>query len=132
MTSTTTPSGSRDAEGVRRASTVAVLGFVLAVVALGWLVRMEFRGSALRDHIRALEAVTPGMTREEVIVRMGPPSRTVKDDPDLGVHGEALKYGSWRRTQTDIWIILDERGRVKTTFYSDYHFPPEGGIGVSE
>ena len=104
-----------------------ILGFILVGFFL-WLLLLSSFERANWDHIKALEMISPGMSREEVVTRLGKPSYSLS--PSLIAGGETLVYGCWRRTQTDISVLLNKEGRVATVFYSDFHYPPIGGIEI--
>jgi len=114
-----------------RRSVVVGLAIGFAVVVLVWLLFLQFWLIGLRDRVWLIEAVSLGMTREEVITRLGKPSYTLEPgDVRLNTQAEVLLYRSWRSTFSAVMVILDERGRVVSVFYPEYHVPPIGGIEV--
>ena len=104
-----------------------ILGLVLAFFFF-WLVFLSLDQRSHWDHIKALEMISPGMAREEVVIRMGKPSYSLPESLIPG--GETLLYKSTPWRLTDIMVLLNKEGRVATVFYSDFHYPPAGGIEV--
>ena len=108
---------------------VAALVAVLAV--LLWIYVCEVRIRSLQGQVRMLVSVSPGMSREEVIVRLGDPAYTEADEGQIGNGGDILVY-KW----IDYWpsaevcmVLLDERDRVVAVFFPKRSsFPPVGGI----
>ena len=117
---------------MRAVRTTLIVLVLFTVTIIAWLALISYRLGQIRDRVYLLEAVSPGMTRQEVIIRLGKPAYSLWDDPRVSTEGEILVYKSWRRAHTDILVILDRHGRVVTTFHPDFHFPPVGGISAAD
>jgi len=105
---------------------------LFTVIIIAWLALIGERLDRIEDRVYLLEAVSRGMTKQEVIIRLGKPSYSPWSDPQVSAEGEILGYRGRRRPRTVMFVILDKHGRVATTFYPEFHFPPVGGIRAAD
>jgi len=98
---------------------IAVVGALLEVQIL-----------AVRAALTQFHGVVPGMSREEVVRRLGPPSRAGKDG--VTVSGTALYYqvGVWPVTDRTLVVVLAGNDRVVSGFVLGPRGVPPGGIEV--
>ena len=112
--------------------TLGRLARLLAVLVLvGWIVLLQCQLAGVRYHLRILTAVSDGMTKDEVIARLGEPNHVSRDEGQLGTRGDVLVYRHrtcWLGSST-VMVLLGPEGRVVTILYPEYSvYPPVGGI----
>ena len=108
---------------------------LVVLVLLCWVVLLQCQLAGVRYHVRILTAVSDGMTKDEVVARLGEPSHVSRDEGQLGTRGEVLVYRHrtcWFASST-VMVLLGPAGRVVTILYPEYSaYPPIGGIAPGE
>jgi len=92
---------------------------LLVAVAVGWAMLAEIRLEGLRQQMRVITLVSPGISRQEVEYRVGPPVRTARYVTASGETGEMLRY-TYRFLgfpMDSYWVLLDEKGEVSSVYY---------------
>ena len=88
------------------------------LVILLWLAILTYwQVGTYSDRMSALQLVSFGMYRDDVVDRLGEPRAVLKQSPILLGSGEVLAYSSWRESRQDFLVVLDSHGRVVAVHY---------------
>jgi len=108
---------------------VLVLLFLYATVIGGVVLQRRF--AIISERLHRLQAVSLGMSRSAVIARLGEPNWVDKNNESIEGESEVLIYGSSSRVPDDLWVILDQNGRVASVLYPDIGDLAKGEISVA-
>ena len=93
---------------------------VLILIVAAWVTVTEIRCEGLRQQVRVMSLISPGISRQEAEYRMGrPPSAVVGYNTDAGERGLMLRY-TYRFLGVPMdpfWVLLDSKGSVVSVYY---------------